>query len=798
MMHRKVLSVFFILFTSVFLMYAEDSEWYWNQPISKIEFVGLKNVKKSELTGLTSSYIGDLFSEDTYNDILDRLYALDYFEDISPYAKHDEKSDTDVLLVFEVVEHPIIKSINFVGNTRVRNGELREQIKLKSSDVYVESKVLVDERILRNYYMSKGYTTSKITHTVEETDDGMIINFNINEGANTVIKEIVFSGNTIASTRTLKSKIELKEVGFMRNGAYQPTTLEKDKQTIITYYREKGFADANVLDVKIENNFNEEKSRNELTLTFIIQEGFQYIYTGMNLKGNEVFTEKELLPTVSLKVGSTYNETKFQEDLSTIQSVYYENGYMSNGFDVIPVKDSDRHEISFNVTITEQARSHIENIIIKGNTKTKDYVIRREIPIESGDVFSRDKIINAMRSLMNLQYFSNVIPEPQQGSEANLVDLVWTVEEQSTSMFQFGLTFSGVTDPNELPISLYLKLENSNIFGEGKSISTATTISNTEQSLSFSYGQNWIGNLPISLTETLTLSHENATGLTNFWGPDLTLYQTGYYFTYQGWSASLGSGLARRFNYDYAILSLSAGLNNSLNYNKYDESINVPVDTGVSTYANRWGITNYIYTGVSVDNRDISYEPSKGWFASQNLTWYGLIPGIEKEFFLRTDTKLEGYLKLFDIPVSDSYSFKMVFAAYTGLSLIFPTSSGVADSHKLYIDGTFNGRGWIDNYKTNKGLALLSNRLELRVPIVPGIIGVDGFFDAAAVKSSFQDISSINVDDFYFSFGPGLRFLLPQFPLHLLFAWKFKSTDGVFKFDDTPFQFVLSFNITNN
>lgn len=797
-MHRKMLSVFFILFTSVFFVFAEDSEWYWNQPISKIDFVGLKNVKKSELSGLTSSYIGTLFTEDTYNDIIDRLYALDYFEDVSPYAKHDGKTENNVLLVFEVVEHPVIKEINLVGNTRIRNGELREQIKLKTSDVYVESKVLVDERIIRNYYMSKGYTTSKVSHTVEKTDDGMIINFNINEGANTVIKEIAFSGNTIVSSRTLKSKLELKEIGFMRNGAYQPTTLEKDKQTVITYYREKGYADANVLDVKIESAFNESKSRNDLTLTFIIQEGFQYTYTGMTITGNEVFTTEELLPNAKLKVGSTYNETKFQEDLNTIQSVYYENGYMSNGFDITPIKDSDRHEISFNVTIKESSRSHIENIIIKGNSKTKDYVIRREIPIEPGDVFSREKIYTAMRSLLNLQYFSNVIPEPQQGSEANLVDLVWNVEEQSTKMLQFGMTFSGVTDPNQLPISLFFKIQDSNIFGEGKSISASLSLSNSEQSIGFNYGQNWIGNLPISLSQSLSISHESATSLVNFWAPDLTLYQNGYYYNYNGLSASLGTGLSRRFVYDYAILSLSAGLSNSLNNNIYDENLYVPVDTGVSTYANRWGITNYIYTGVSVDNRDVSYYPTKGWFTSQNFTWYGLIPGLEKEFFLRTDTKLEGYLKLMDIPFTDDYSLKLILSGYSGISVLFPTASGITDSHKLYIDGMFNGRGWTENYKINKGQVLISNKLELRLPIVPGIIGVDAFFDAAAIKSSFQDLSSLSINDFYFSFGPGVRFLHPQFPLHLLFAWKFKTTDGVPSFDTNPFQFVLSFNITNN
>ena len=403
-----------------------------------------------------------------------------------------------------------------------------------------------------------------------------------------------------------------------------------------------------------------------------------------------------------------------------------------------------------------------------------------------------------MRSLMNLQYFSNVIPEPQQGSEANLVDLVWNVEEQSTKMLQFGMTFSGVTDPNQLPISLFFKIQDSNIFGEGKSISASLSLSNSEQSIGFNYGQNWIGNLPISLSQSLSISHESATSLVNFWAPDLTLYQNGYYYNYNGLSASLGTGLSRRFVYDYAILSLSAGLSNSLNNNIYDENLYVPVDTGVSTYANRWGITNYIYTGVSVDNRDVSYYPTKGWFTSQNFTWYGLIPGLEKEFFLRTDTKLEGYLKLMDIPFTDDYSLKLILSGYSGISVLFPTASGITDSHKLYIDGMFNGRGWTENYKVNKGQVLISNKLELRLPIVPGIIGVDAFFDAAAIKSSFQDLSSLSINDFYFSFGPGVRFLHPQFPLHLLFAWKFKTTDGVPSFDTNPFQFVLSFNITNN
>ncbi len=798
-MYRKVLAALFLMFVSVFALSAQSDEWYWNQPISKIDFNGLKNVKKSDLNGVVSSYIDSPFTDEVYNDILDRLYSLEFFEDITPYAKHASSDKSDVLLVFEVVERPTIKDINFLGNHKIRNGELRETIKNKTSDIYIESKVLIDERLIRNFYLKKGYNASYVTHSIEETPEGIIINFEISEGSSSVIREIQFSGNTIVSSRALKRKLALKEVGLFKDGAYQPSTMEQDKQTIIKYYQEHGYADANILDVKIDTTFNEEKQRDELTVLFVIQEGAQYTYSGLRISGNEVFSEKELLKNKKLKEGQIYNGTKFQEDLQNIQSVYHENGYMMNEFYTVPVKDSDRHEISYDITIKEHSRSHIENIIVKGNTKTKDFVIKREIPIEPGDTFSNDKIINGMRNLMNLRYFSSIVPEAKQGTEENLVDLIFSVEEQSTSSVQFGLTFSGATEQagSALPISLFAKLENSNLFGEGRTIAAATTIATGEQSIDFSYSQNWIGKYPIAFHSAISFSHAKTASLVNFWSPNLELVQNRYYMSYHDWSTTFSTGLSRRWTPDYAVITLAGGLSTSLQRNVFDESVYVPVETTVSSYANRWGVSNSVYGSLSIDNRDLNYDPTKGWFLNERVTWYGLIPNLEKEFFMRSDTKLEGYLKLIDLPVTENWSFKLVLAGYTGLSTIIPVQNGINTKNALYIDGLINGRGWSEAYSDATGLAMLSNRLELRIPIVPGIVGIDGFWDAAAVTPKLQDMKSLGIDDFYYSFGPGIRFLIPQLPLHLLFAWRYRVEDGKPKFADQPFNFVLSFNIVN-
>ena len=795
-MHRKVCALVVLFFATVFSAFSQDSEWYWEQPISKIDYTGLKNVKKSELQGISSSFIGQPFTTDTYNELLDRLYSLDFFEDITPYAKHDGGKDNKVLLVFEVVERPVIAEINFVGNRKIRNGELREQIKNKSSDIYVEAKILLDERLIRNYYLQKGYTASYITHSIEETADGIVINFEISEGNNSVIREINFSGNSIVSSRTLKNKISLKEVSLFRDGAYQPSTLEQDKQTIIKYYNEKGYADANILDVKIETSLNEEKQRDEMSILFVIQEGAQYTYSGLRVKGNEVFTEEELSKNRRLKVGAVYNATKFQEDLQSLTNVYYENGYMTNEFYPVPVKDVDRHEISYDLTIVEHSRSHIENISVKGNGKTKEYVITREIPITPGDTFSNDKIINGLRNLMNLRYFSNIVPEVEQGTEENLVDLVFSVEEQSTSSVQFGVVFTGAIDPGTIPVSLYLKLENSNLFGEGKTLSLGTQLSNSAQEFDLSYTQSWIGNLPISFNTTLSLNHALNTSYVNFWSPNLELVQNKYTMNYHDWGIGVSTGLARRWTPDYAIITLSGGLSTSLSRNIFDENIFVPVNTGVSLYANRWGVSNSLYGNISIDNRDINYDPTQGWFLSQRVAWYGLLPGFEKEFFARTDTKLEGYLKLIDIPVSESWSFKLILANYTGISTVIPRSE-ISEGNNVYIDGMLNGRGWTEAYREGRGQFMLSNKCELRFPLVPGVLGLDGFWDAAAVKPKLKDVSDLKIEDFYFSYGPGIRFLIPQLPLHLMFAWRYRIVDGKPKFADEPFQFVLSFNIVN-
>ena len=801
-------SVLFLIFPSLSVIAQESSEsaettavesddWYYGKNIRDVRFKGLVTTKKNELDGTVSSFIGQPFSDEVFANLYDRVYSLDLFDSIVPNAIAGDERKNTVIVEFTVTEKPKISAIRFVGNKQVRSSELKTAISLKTKEIFVNSKMLTDERALRDFYLKKGYTKVSVSSSYEEKEDGIEVVFTIDEGHTTVIANITFEGNTVVTDKTLRKQLSLKEARKIGSkGEFQEASLDKDKQAIRTYYLDRGYADMQIRDVLRTTEYNPDKKRDEMTIHYVIQEGSPYTFDGISFNGNTIFSDEELLKGFKIKNGEVFNQSKFQQGMMDVVNMYYNNGYTSNGFNPVPAKDSEKKTISYTLIIQENPRSHIENVVIKGNNRTKDHVIRREITLESGDVFTANKLQSSLRNLYNLQYFSSVVPDIQTGSEPDLVDLIITVEEQSTTSIEFGVTFSGVSDSDDLPVSLFVKWTDSNVGGLGKTLSASSTISTTEKTVGLEYSENWWLGLPINMSLSGSYSYSDLTTYRNYIDPTGASYRSSYYMDYQQQTVSVGLGLAHRWTPDFAILTLSGGISSSLINNMYDSSMYTPIDATIQDYHNNWTPLNSVWTAFSVDDRDINYDPSTGWFVSQGLRWYGLIPSIEDQFFLRTDTKVEGYLTLLNIPFSESWSFKAVLMGYSGVSMLFPTAdTTLGRRNKLYIDGMFNGRGW--SISSVRGKAMWSNIVELRIPLVPHIISLDGFFDAAAIVAEPEDLGSLTMQDFYYSTGPGIRFTIPQFPLRLLWANTFTVDDEREINWKNNWKFVLSFNMVN-
>lgn len=804
LINRLSLKRFFVFlalfsFIAVLPLFAQSEDWFYGKKIKSIKFSGLHYVSRSDVSGVTKGFLGKEFSDEVYFELLSRIGALDYFESFDTSISPSNEKYESVEIVFTVVENPIISKVEFVGNKKITRTDLISRMKMKEKDIFSETDLEKEVRNLTEYYLSKGYTNIHITTNWEKTQYNEInIKYLINEGVATSIRSIKFEGNQIVSDRTLLGTMKLKQKSLFSRGSFQETQLEADKQAIMSYYLSRGYVDANIIDVIREDAFDE-KGNSVIDLTFVLTEGYQYSFAGVKFEGNYLFSSDYLASKFKMDEGDIFNYTKFNECLSTMSDAYYENGYLTTAIIPEPYKDDDLRQISYLIHIQERARSHVESISVVGNKKTKDKVILRELPIEPGDVFSRSKLMNGMKNLYNLQYFSNIIPDVVPGSEEDLMNIVLNVEEKSTTSIEGGLTFTGIADPNSFPVSLFGTWKDSNILGTGRELSVTASLSLSDRSLGVSYSDDWLFDKPIGYSVALKGAWNTQTTLQKVFTPR-GLDVSNYNMTYDQISISLDNALGKRWYPRDMVVSLTGGLSNSFLKNKYDKGL-IPVDSAISDYENNWGFRNAIWASVSVDKRDNMYYPSSGWFAKQSLTWTGLVPKYENQFYLQSDTIGEIYFAPFDVQVTEKWNFKTILAYITGVTILKPKKDTViASSNKLAIDGSVIGRGWDDIYST-KGDFMWTNSFELRIPVLPNIASAQFFLDAVALKDGDISMSNrLNIDDFYFSFGPGIRSLVQQLPLSIYLVNTFTMKGGKFSWGNgkTPdWKPILAFTITN-
>ncbi|GMO22410.1 MAG: outer membrane protein assembly factor BamA [Termitinemataceae bacterium] len=844
---NKLFLAFFVFFCSASLIFSQqtapntnDEEWYLNRKIKDIVFEGLHTVRASELEGITEPYLGKLLTYELYEALNGQIWALDYFEPnikttAIPFAN-------EVIIRFTVKERPLISKVEFSGNKGLRRNELLNIIKVKPNEVANQAKIRVDEQQLIDKYLEKGYPDIKVHSEVKTEKDGSIhVTFIINEGIKITVNAIFFEGNTIFSQKTLQDQLSLKtKKAPFSAGAFQEAKLIADRDMIVKFYRDRGYIDAEITD--IIRDITQDSKGNHLVITFRVNEGEKYTFGGITFTGNHIFSNKEMQALVKSKKGEIINQSRLDMDFMRIMNIYTQGGYIFNTIGREEHRDNINRTISYTVPIVERGRAHLENIIISGNRKTKDYVILRELQVETGDIFSQAKIAAGYSNLYNMQYFSNVVMDPKQGSAEGLMNLIVNVDEQPTTDLQAGLTFSGSTEPDAFPVSLLFKWTDRNFLGRGNTAGAEVNASFDVQSFSLQYTQKWLFGLPLSGGFDITLGHSKRlaamdNAFPRFSGDETYAYPDGFdtlseyensskvppdafLMSYEQWSLSLGFNTGYRFWTPIGNLGAGFSIRSGIKFNDFDNEHFRPFDKALRTRNGEWTPANAIAFSLSLDKRDIYYDPSKGYYISERFGIYGILPeDVEIEHYNRSDTKAEIFFTLWHWQIFEKWAFQGVFGLHTGLSVILNQPGYkepiIEDSNKLSIDGMFIGRGWTGE-RLNRGYALWENWAELRIPLIEHILALDGFFDAAAIRAKPSDIFTSGststdpetlIDDMRFSFGFGFRFALPQFPFRFLFAKRFRTYDGEFTWipgaigntpgkPETGLDFVISFAIS--
>jgi len=798
----------------------DDDEWFIGKIITDFTFVGLDTVSIGDLRPIVRPYIGEEFTYELFWEIQGKLFALDYFDKIDAEAKAADEQRTSVVIEFRVKERPAVSEIRVTGNKRLGRGTILDKVLVARGDFITEADLNLEMENIRQLYLEKGFPNVEVEGRMEvdEESNEVTVIFEIQEGSETKVKEIYFSGNNFASDGTLKWQMQTKEQSLFVGGNFQENVLQEDITRIEDYYRENGYIDAEVVNIDRRIERDEENNRSFLILTIFIDEGDQYIFDGMTFEGNDIYTDEEIAEQINLEEGSVVNMARIERAYQKIVQLYTDNGYIYNTFELERNKDEEQNLISFHVRIEEFDKAHIENIILQGNDRTKDFVIERELPFEVGDIFSVERIRRGVYNLYNLRYFSAVDVKPVPGSTQGLMDLIINLEEQSWADFRFAISFSG----GDFPLAAQVGWTDRNFLGTGRTIGVDLEGSPVRQGISFRFSddhlfrRDWGGGVSVSFFHNLvtgvyqdivppiftdedvpdpyTSVEEYEDAIAE--GVEVPLYSRMDYHTLDI-SAGVNTTYIHRMR--LGRIGMNTGLSTTISYLWYDSDIYRPYSETVRDNLYAWDFINTWGNTIYWDSRDIYYNPTQGTYFSQYAGFTGgFLFGARDYIKLRT--RAEAFFTLFRIPVTENFDFATILALHSSIAFLTPQIGGsleITPADTLFIDGMTIGRGWA--YR-NEFKAVWDSSVELRHPLVKQFLWWTWFFDVVGAWREVYSMGGMSIDDYYFSYGFGLRFTIPGFPIRLYLSRNWKWEDGMVEWEDGDFsigphgfKFVISF-----
>ena len=395
-----------------------------------------------------------------------RLWDLGLFEDINIVLNNESQFGVEVTII--VKETPILNKVLFKGMT-VREGRFIEKIDLKPGKRIKPNSLEKAARKISEIYKEDGYFNVKVVPTIEVPTDTIVrtdyardVLFTIEENRKFRLRNITFEGNDSFSDRKLKRELnntkERKWWSFWVK-SYDDKTFEEDKIELSNFYNNEGHRDFRVL----EESLLVDEATSSLTLNIKIEEGPKYYYRNFEFDGNQIAEQSELERLLGIKEGDVFSKEQFDKSVfENMMSVYQDRGYIFSNVspEIIPYgKDSLDVKFVFN----EGNKVYVENIFISGNEKTRENVIRRELKLYPGDVFSRSKLMRSQRDIWILNYFDNVIPDvtPISDDKVNLDFFVQ--EKKSTQRINANVGFTG-----EYGVTGGAGIEFDNFMGKGQ------------------------------------------------------------------------------------------------------------------------------------------------------------------------------------------------------------------------------------------------------------------------------------------------------------------------------------------
>ena len=720
-----------------------------------IRYRGAKTVDEDRLRNLMASKAGTTYRAESLDNDIKSLYESGLVDDVRFLA---EPVGGSVKLIAEVTTRPGLGGVGFVGNTIFTDQKLAKESKMKAGGALSDEQILEARRNIEKYYQGSGYPDVTVTHRTQATgQEGLSdLIFVIDEGAKNEVRKIRFEGNNTFTDPELRKEMKVKEKGWFswltKSGRFESNQLDTDLDTILDYYRGKGYLRASSPGIR-----REPVGDGRVDLVIPINEGEKYTVAGVGFGRMTVFKPEELYPSLTLTGDAAYSSKKMRADITTIRSFYGSRGY-ADALVTPDIRDAGPNRVSITYRITEGARFRVGRVNIAGNTKTQDKVIRREIPLKPGDQFNSVELDTTKARLENLQYFSDVQATGSPGG-SGYRDVNVLVEEKATGSVGVGVGFSSIDS-----IVGFVTLEQSNFdlfnpwnfTGGGQRFAMSLRAGSERSEFS------------VSLTEPWFLDQQLALGGEIFYKQS-TYFSDFYEQTNLGAAVSLRKPLGKKSSLKGEYRLENIKIDSEIGNSDYDIN-NDNIDDGNNSELSEKSIggdflrsalaANYIY-----DSRDSGILARSGHKVDLGLTLAGGVIGGDvdtitfsaqgqKFWNLKWDSILSvpGELAFVDNVNGDEIPiFERMFLGGGRTLRGFEFRDVGPRDKKGYTNEVFGGNS----------LGFIS--VEYTVPIIETVRAAV-FSDSGFVNADSWDLSP---SDIYTDIGVGIRLKLPISPLPL-------------------------------
>lgn len=432
------------------------------EKISKIEYVGCKRIERETIESYLPIQEGDECDADSINEALKALTETGFFENVDISIKGS-------VLVINVKEAPIINKISFEGNKKISDQDLNKAIRMKTNETFDPAKVKEIQQGLLDLYRKMGrYNATVEPKIIRLPNDKVNLVFEIDEGNAAGIGKIIFTGNDAFPASDLMdavySKVKRWYRFFVTDDIYDPDRMVEDKAAIERFYHEKGYADTKVISATAELS----RDKKEFILTFVIDEGPLYTFGKIDVQSHVArLNKKDLQIDFYCKSGERFNARLVEVDTVKIIKKASEHGFACVKVEPQFEKNIKTKIVGMTFHVNESDKIYVSKIIIKGNNRTREHVIRREIDIEEGDAFNQYMVSMAESSLRQTGYFKSVnIDAIQDPSSPDKCYLQVTVDEGSTGEAMVAASYS-----SQEGIGIDLTYGERNFLGTGKGLS---------------------------------------------------------------------------------------------------------------------------------------------------------------------------------------------------------------------------------------------------------------------------------------------------------------------------------------